>query len=107
MRGHFSKRRVRKLGLFGSSCLSFGDSRLTRRGTTHSRDLSGRGAARAEDAQGTPTQSHISSSIQVYEDNSGAEFDDRHGFAKPEDLSMHSLLSSHSFVVSLSIGLPR
>ena len=29
---------------------------------------SGRGAARAEDAQGTPTQSHISSSILVYED---------------------------------------
>jgi len=32
------------------------------------RDLSGRGAARAEDAQGTPTQSHISPSILVYED---------------------------------------
>ena len=33
-------------------------------------DLSGRGAARAEDAQGTPTQSHISPSITlVYEDN--------------------------------------
>jgi len=30
--------------------------------------LAGRGAARAEDAQGTPTQSHISSSILVYED---------------------------------------
>ena len=30
---------------------------------------SGRGAARAEDAQGTPTQSHISSSILVYEEN--------------------------------------
>jgi len=30
---------------------------------------SGRGSARAEDAQGTPTQSHIKSpSIQVYED---------------------------------------
>ena len=29
----------------------------------------GRGAARAEDAQGTPTQSHISPSILVYEDN--------------------------------------
>ena len=45
------------------------DSRLTRRGTTHSRDLSGRGAARAEDAQGTPTQSHISPTILVYKDN--------------------------------------
>ena len=31
--------------------------------------VSGRGAARAEDAQGTPTQSHISPSILVYEDN--------------------------------------
>jgi len=30
--------------------------------------MSGRGAARAEDAQGTPTQSHISPSILVYED---------------------------------------
>ena len=29
---------------------------------------SGRGAARAEDAQGTPTQIHISPSILVYED---------------------------------------
>ena len=29
----------------------------------------GRGAARAEDAQGTPTQSHISPSILVYEEN--------------------------------------
>jgi len=29
---------------------------------------SGRGAARAEDAQGTPTQSHTSPSILVYED---------------------------------------
>ena len=29
---------------------------------------SGRGAARAEDAQGTPTQSHISPSILVYEE---------------------------------------
>ena len=28
----------------------------------------GRGAARAEDVQGTPTQSHISQSILVYED---------------------------------------
>jgi len=30
--------------------------------------LAGRGTARAEDAQGTPTQSHISPSILVYED---------------------------------------
>jgi len=29
----------------------------------------GRGAARAEDAQGTPTQSHTSPSILVYEAN--------------------------------------
>ena len=31
-------------------------------------DRAGRGAARAEDAQGTPTQSHMSPSILVYED---------------------------------------
>ena len=30
--------------------------------------LVGRGTVRAEDAQGTPTQSHISPSILVYED---------------------------------------
>ena len=30
--------------------------------------LGGTGAARAEDAQGTPTQSHISPSILAYED---------------------------------------
>ena len=34
----------------------------------------GRGAARAEDAQGTPTQSHISPSILVYEDGRGLFF---------------------------------
>jgi len=36
--------------------------------------LNGRGTARAEDAQGTPTQSHISPSILVYEDYSQAGF---------------------------------
>ena len=36
-------------------------------GTLHSLIDSGRGATRAEDAQGTPTQSHISPSILVYE----------------------------------------
>ena len=41
---------------------------LTRRGTTHSREISGRGAARAEDSQGAPAQSHVSPSIQAYED---------------------------------------
>ena len=46
-----------------------GDSRLTRRGTTHSRDISGRGAAKAENAQGTPTQSNIPPSVLVYEEN--------------------------------------
>ena len=43
-------------------------SRFTRRGTTHSRDLSRRDTTRAEDAQGTPTQSHISPSIISYEE---------------------------------------
>ena len=33
----------------------------------------GRGAARAEDAQETTTQSQVSPSIQVYEDKSGLE----------------------------------
>ena len=37
-------------------------------GLVDSTDFSGRGTARAEDAQGTPTQSHISPSILVYED---------------------------------------
>jgi len=39
------------------------------RGTTRAWCPSGRGTTRAEDAQGTPTQSHISPSILVYEDN--------------------------------------
>ena len=34
----------------------------------HVWDLSGRGTARAEDAPGTPTQSHISPGILVYEE---------------------------------------
>ena len=40
---------------------------FSRRGITHSRDLSGMGTARAENDQGTPTQSHISPSILVCE----------------------------------------
>jgi len=43
---------------------------------------SGRGTTRAEDAQGTPTQSHISPSILVYEDNKEDTSDD-------QDLSIH------------------
>jgi len=39
-----------------------------RRGTTHSRELSGRDATRAENVPGTPTQSHILPSILVYAD---------------------------------------
>ena len=31
--------------------------------------IAGRGTTRAEDAQGTPTQSHVSPSILVYEEN--------------------------------------
>ena len=50
---------------------SGGDSRLTGRGITHSRDLCGRGAARAGNAQGTPTQSHMPPRILVYEDGWG------------------------------------
>ena len=33
--------------------------------------LTGRGAARAEDAHGTPTQSYVSPSILLYEDENG------------------------------------
>ena len=39
-----------------------------RRPEFHSRDLSGRGTARAEDAEWTPTQSHTSPSILVFEE---------------------------------------
>ena len=35
----------------------------------HSRDLSGRGTSRTEDTHGTPTQSHVSPSKLVYEQN--------------------------------------
>jgi len=41
---------------------------MTDSGLVDSSDLSGRGVAKAEDAQGTPTQSHTSPSILVYED---------------------------------------
>ena len=54
----FAKRLLKRL---------IGDDRL-RVGWLNSWDLSGRGTTRAEDAQGTPTQSHISPSILVYED---------------------------------------
>jgi len=60
--------------VFGSSCHTVGDSSLTRQGTTHSRDLSGRGAARADDDQETTFQSRISASMLVYEDNLGVAY---------------------------------
>ena len=41
--------------------------------------LAGRGAARAEDAQGTPPQSHISPSTLVYEEKGSAEIRSQHG----------------------------
>ena len=50
--------------MVGSGSLSMNSDRL-RVGWLN---LSARGATRAEDAQGTPTQSHISPSILVYED---------------------------------------
>ena len=46
------------------------------------RDLSGRGAARAEDAQGTPTQSRISLSKLVYEDYRHPRPDSGRGLAE-------------------------
>ena len=42
-------------------------------GLVGSTDFSGRGAARAEDAQGTPTQNHVSPSILVYEEKTRVE----------------------------------
>ena len=50
--------------LIASRTCSYRNSRVS----VWIRPCSGRGAARAEDAQGTPTQGHISSSIVVYED---------------------------------------
>ena len=50
------------------------ESFLSRCGTKYSRDLSGRGTTRADDAQGTPTQSHMSPSILVYEHTRHAEY---------------------------------
>ena len=49
------------------------DSGLVTTTDFHSSHPQGRGAARADDAQGTPTQSHISPSIQVYEENTRAD----------------------------------
>ena len=43
-------------------------------------DLSGRGIARAEDAHGTPTQSHLSPSVLVYEEEYGRGTDDPPAF---------------------------
>ena len=40
--------------------------------------LSGRGTTRAEDGQGTPTQSHIAPSILVYEEKLGTAEDAGH-----------------------------
>jgi len=51
--------------------------------------LSGRGTTRAEDAQGTPTQSHISPSILVYEDK----------YPGPSLVSQLSLESQLSFEI--------
>ena len=45
-------------------------------GLIRAKYTSGRGAARAEHAQGTPTQSHISPSILVYEEQLGLSFSD-------------------------------
>jgi len=60
---------------------------------------SGRGTTRAEDAQGTPTQSHISPSILVYEENPGNRQEPRgtgplfpnKGNPHPKDPSPHTL----------------
>ena len=89
------RRGVRKPVLFGSSCHTVGDSRLTRGGTTHSRDLSGRGTAREEDAQATPTQSHISPSILEYRDKHGTSVGD----VPPDVLASLQILDKPRVVV--------
>ena len=59
-------------------------------GSTVLRSLHGRGATRAEDAQGTPAQSHTSLSILVYEDiGLRNEMDDANGAPAPLLLSEH------------------
>ena len=52
--------------LYARCTLPGGGARLIRKGTT-----------RAEDAQGTPTQSHISPRILVYEENTTARMEVR------------------------------
>ena len=59
------------------------------RWTTHSRDHFGKGTATAEDAQWTPTQSHISPSILVYEEN--------HSFMLQGDL--HEEVEGHPYTL--------
>ena len=56
----------RSLEVVGGTFLSASSSSC--RCLANSVDLSGRGTARAENAQGTPTQSHISPSMLVYEE---------------------------------------
>jgi len=60
--------RTRKLTFGKTRKLTFGKPVRVNGLTRVDRLRVGRGAARAEDAQGTPTQSHVSPSIVVNED---------------------------------------
>ena len=53
--------------MFGNDCIKM-NIKVVDSGLVGSAD-SGRGTTRAEDAQGTPTESHLSPSMLVYEDN--------------------------------------
>ena len=61
---------------------------------THSLDLSGRGFTRAEDARGTPIQSHTSLSILVYENKFGKGVSTLQVYSQVEQsvASFHDLL---------------
>ena len=67
MYGHLAPPHSRSLTILNLTCWVRGTSLRPSTGDK-TQDLSGRGTARAEDAQGTPTQRHISPSILVDED---------------------------------------
>ena len=64
---------VKTSALTSSYALHLGEAAEGETGECTSQGFSGRGTARAEDAQAAPTQSHISPSILVYEDKTGPE----------------------------------
>ena len=63
-------------------------------------DLSERGTMRAEDAQGTPTQSHISPSILVYEGKNSSAL----GKALVRQQSRESICKAHRLLCHSTLG---